>query len=131
MRDWLYVEDHVRALRTVFEQGAIGRTYNVGGHNEKQNIEVVRMLCAILDRLRPRADGKPYAEQIEHVADRPGHDKRYAIDASRIGDELGWLPQETFESGIEKTVRWYLDNETWWRGLLDEHAAAARRGLAA
>ena len=104
VRDWLYVEDHVRALQTVFERGELGRTYNIGGHNEKQNIEVVRTLCAILDRLRPRADGQPYAEQITHVADRPGHDKRYAIDASRIGDELGWQPQETFESGIEKTV---------------------------
>jgi dTDP-glucose 4,6-dehydratase len=131
IRDWLYVEDHVRALRTVFERGEVGRTYNIGGHNEKQNIEVVRTLCAILDRLRPRTDGKPYAEQIAHVADRPGHDKRYAIDASRIGDELGWMPQETFESGIEKTVRWYLDNEGWWRGLIEEHAAASRRGLAA
>jgi dTDP-glucose 4,6-dehydratase len=131
VRDWLYVEDHVRALRTVFERGEVGRTYNIGGHNEKQNIEVVKTLCAILDRLRPRADGKPYAEQIAHVADRPGHDKRYAIDASRIGDELGWKPQETFESGIEKTVRWYLDNEVWWRGLIEEHAAASRRGLAA
>ncbi len=131
VRDWLYVEDHVRALRTVFERGELGRTYNIGGHNEKQNIEVVRTLCAILDRLRPRADGQSYAAQIAHVADRPGHDKRYAIDASRIGDELGWQPQETFESGIEKTVRWYLDNEGWWRGLIDEHAAAARRGLAA
>lgn len=131
VRDWLYVEDHVRALRTVFERGEVGRTYNIGGHNEKQNIEVVRTLCAILDRLRPRADGKPYADQIAHVADRPGHDKRYAIDASRIGDELGWKPQETFESGIEKTVRWYLDNEAWWRGLIEEHAAASRRGLAA
>ncbi|HTI30943.1 MAG TPA: dTDP-glucose 4,6-dehydratase, partial [Sphingomonas sp.] len=131
VRDWLYVEDHVRALRTVFERGAVGRTYNIGGHNEKQNIEVVRTLCAILDRLRPRADGNPYADQIAHVADRPGHDKRYAIDASRIGDELGWQPQETFESGIEKTVRWYLDNEAWWRGLIEEHAAASRRGLAA
>ncbi len=130
VRDWLYVEDHVRALRTVFERGEVGRTYNIGGHNEKQNIEVVRTLCAILDRLRPRADGKSYAEQIAHVADRPGHDKRYAIDASRIGAELDWRPQETFESGIEKTVRWYLDNEDWWRGLIEEHAAAARRGLA-
>jgi dTDP-glucose 4,6-dehydratase len=131
VRDWLFVEDHVRALRTVFERGEVGRTYNIGGHNEKQNIEVVRTLCAILDRLRSRADGKPYADQIAHVADRPGHDKRYAIDASRIGDELGWQPQETFESGIEKTVRWYLDNEDWWRGLIEEHAAASRRGLAA
>ena len=130
VRDWLYVEDHVRALRTVFEKGTPGRTYNVGGHNEKQNIEVVRTLCAILDRLSPRADGKSYAEQIGWVADRPGHDRRYAIDATRISDELGWTPAETFESGIEKTVRWYLDNEAWWRPLIAAKAAE-RRGVAA
>ncbi|WP_028964924.1 dTDP-glucose 4,6-dehydratase [Sphingomonas phyllosphaerae] len=129
VRDWLFVEDHVRALQAVFERGQVGRTYNVGGHNEKQNIEVVRTVCAILDRLRPRADGALYATQITSVADRPGHDKRYAIDATRIGDELGWHPQETFESGIEKTVRWYLDNESWWRPLVAAKAAE-RRGIA-
>jgi len=130
VRDWLYVEDHVRALQAVFERGSVGRTYNVGGHNEKQNIEVVHTLCAILDRLRPRADGRSYAEQITSVADRPGHDKRYAIDASRINDELGWRPQETFETGIEKTIRWYLDNEAWWRPLVAAKASE-RRGIAA
>ena len=130
VRDWLFVEDHVRALQLVFEQGAVGRTYNVGGHNEKENIEVVRTICAILDRLRPRADGRPYAGQITYVADRPGHDKRYAIDAGRINAELGWRPQETFETGIEKTVAWYLANEAWWRPIV-ERGAAARRGLAA
>jgi len=129
VRDWLYVEDHVRALRAVFERGQVGRTYNVGGHNEKQNIEVVRTVCAILDRLRPRADGASYAAQITSVADRPGHDKRYAIDATRIGDELGWRPQETFETGIEKTVAWYLAKEGWWRPLV-EAKAAERRGVA-
>ncbi|WP_419809261.1 dTDP-glucose 4,6-dehydratase [Sphingomonas sp.] len=129
VRDWLFVEDHVRALQAVFERGAVGRTYNVGGHNEKRNIEVVRTVCAILDRLRPRADGQPYAEQITSVADRPGHDKRYAIDATRIGDELGWTPAETFETGMEKTVRWYLDNEAWWRPLVAAKAAE-RRGIA-
>jgi dTDP-glucose 4,6-dehydratase len=129
VRDWLFVEDHVRALQAVFERGQVGRTYNVGGHNEKQNIEVVRTVCAILDRLRPRVDGARYAEQITSVADRPGHDKRYAIDATRIGDELGWHPQETFESGIEKTVRWYLDNEAWWRPLVAAKASE-RRGIA-
>ncbi|GAA3786586.1 dTDP-glucose 4,6-dehydratase [Qipengyuania pelagi] len=128
VRDWLYVEDHVKALRTVFERGTPGRTYNVGGHNEKQNIEVVRALCSILDRLAPRADGKNYAEQITSVADRPGHDKRYAIDATRIGEELGWRPEETFETGIEKTVRWYLENQDWWRPLVAEKAAE-RRGI--
>ena len=129
VRDWLFVEDHVRALQTVFERGAVGRTYNVGGHNEKQNIEVVHTVCAILDRLRPREDGRSYAEQITSVADRPGHDKRYAIDASRINDELGWRPQETFETGIEKTVAWYLANEAWWRPLVAAKAAE-RRGVA-
>ena len=130
VRDWLFVEDHVRALQAVFERGEVGRTYNVGGHNEKQNIEVVRTVCAILDRLSPRADGKAYAEQITSVADRPGHDKRYAIDATRIGDELGWTPAETFESGIEKTVAWYLANEAWWRPLVAAKAAE-RRGVTA
>ena len=130
VRDWLYVEDHVKALRTVFQQGTPGRTYNVRGHKEKQNIEVVRTLCAILDRLSPREDGKKYAEQITSVADRPGHDKRYAIDATWIGKELGWQPEETFETGIEKTVRWYLDHQDWWRPLVAAHAAE-RRGVAA
>ncbi|WP_103727344.1 dTDP-glucose 4,6-dehydratase [Novosphingobium sp. HII-3] len=130
VRDWLYVEDHVRALQAVFEKGQPGRTYNVGGHNERQNIEVVKTLCAILDELRPRADSKPYAEQMTEVADRPGHDKRYAIDASRIGDELGWTPAETFETGIRKTVEWYLANEAWWRPLVAAKAAE-RRGVAA
>ncbi|RUN74642.1 dTDP-glucose 4,6-dehydratase [Sphingomonas sp. TF3] len=130
VRDWLYVEDHVRALQAVFERGEPGRTYNVGGHNERQNIEVVRTLCTILDELRPRADGRPYAQQMTEVADRPGHDKRYAIDASRIGDELGWTPAETFETGIRKTVEWYLANEDWWRPLVVAKAAE-RRGVAA
>ncbi|MBD8679949.1 dTDP-glucose 4,6-dehydratase [Sphingomonas sp. CFBP 13720] len=130
VRDWLYVEDHVRALHAVFERGTPGRTYNVGGHNERQNLEVVQTLCAILDDLRPRADGQSYATQIAYVADRPGHDKRYAIDASRIGDELGWQPTETFETGIAKTVAWYLANEDWWRPLIAANATA-RRGVAA
>lgn len=129
VRDWLYVEDHVRALRTVFERGTPGRTYNVGGNNEKQNIEVVRALCQILDRLSPREDGDSYAKQITSVADRPGHDKRYAIDATRIKEELGWEPQETFDSGIEKTVRWYLEHQDWWRPLI-KAKAAERRGVA-
>ena len=131
VRDWLYVEDHVRALQAVFERGQVGRTYNVGGNNEKKNLDVVRTVCAILDRLRPRGGGGSYADQIAFVADRPGHDARYAIDASRIRDELGWEPQETFETGIEKTVRWYLDHEPWWRAIVDERQADQRRGLAA
>jgi dTDP-glucose 4,6-dehydratase len=129
IRDWLFVEDHVRALQTVFERGEPGRTYNVGGNNEKQNLEVVKTVCAILDELRPREDGASYAEQISYVADRPGHDQRYAIDASRIRDELGWTPAETFESGIAKTVAWYLANEAWWRPLVAAKAAE-RRGVA-
>jgi dTDP-glucose 4,6-dehydratase len=129
VRDWLYVEDHVRALQAVFERGQVGRTYNVGGHNERQNIEVVRTLCAILDDRRPRADGLSYAKQMTEVADRPGHDKRYAIDATRISDELGWTPAETFETGIAKTVDWYIANEDWWRPLVAAKAAE-RRGVA-
>ncbi len=131
VRDWLYVEDHVRALRAVFERGAPGRSYNVGGNNEKTNLSVVETICTILDDLRPRADGESYTKQIGFVADRPGHDARYAIDASRIRDELGWEPAETFETGIAKTVRWYLDNEAWWRAIVDERQADQRRGLAA
>jgi dTDP-glucose 4,6-dehydratase len=113
IRDWLYVDDHARALRLVFEKGALGEVYNIGGHNEKTNLEVVDTLCALLDELRPQANGKPYTELKTYVADRPGHDKRYAIDASKIGRELGWKPQETFETGLKKTVQWYLDNEAW------------------
>lgn len=130
VRDWLYVEDHVRALQCVFEQGVVGRTYNIGGNNEKQNIEVVHTVCALLDSLRPRSDGVSYAAQITRVADRPGHDKRYAIDASRIAQELGWTPQESFDSGIRKTVEWYLANEAWWRPIVEERQADQRRGLA-
>lgn len=113
VRDWLYVEDHARALYQVVTEGVVGETYNIGGHNEKQNIEVVHTLCDLLDELRPRADGQSYRTQITHVQDRPGHDLRYAIDASKIQRELGWVPQETFESGIRKTVQWYLHNADW------------------
>jgi len=131
VRDWLFVDDHVRALQAVFERGQPGRRYNIGGNAERRNIDVVETLCAMLDRLRPRADGRPYAQQIGFVADRPGHDLRYAIDATRIRDELGWTPVQSFESGLEATVRWYLDNEAWWRPIVAEQAAAVRRGLAA
>ncbi len=117
VRDWLFVEDHARALVKVCTEGVPGETYNIGGHNEKQNIEVVKTICSILDEVRPRADGKSYAEQITFVADRPGHDLRYAIDASKIQRELGWKPQETFETGMRKTVMWYLDNKWWWEPL--------------
>ncbi len=114
IRDWLYVEDHARALYTVATRGVPGETYNIGGNNEKKNIEVVRTICALLDELRPRKDGKSYAEQIVFVSDRPGHDMRYAIDASKIKRELNWEPQETFESGIRKTVLWYLEHKDTW-----------------
>ena len=113
VRDWLYVDDHARALSLVFEQSAIGETWNIGGSNEKTNLEVVDTLCQLLDERRPRADGLSYARQKINVADRPGHDKRYAIDATKIQRELGWVAQETFVTGLEKTVRWYLDNASW------------------
>ena len=113
VRDWLYVKDHCSAIRRVLEAGQPGETYNVGGWNEKPNIEIVNTVCALLDELSPRADGQRYAEQITYVKDRPGHDRRYAIDATKIHRELGWKPAETFETGIRKTVQWYLDNQAW------------------
>jgi dTDP-glucose 4,6-dehydratase len=129
VRDWLYVDDHVRALTAVFERGQPGQSYNIGGRAEQTNIEVVARICTTLDRLRPRADGKSYAEQISFVTDRPGHDRRYAIDPSKLERELGWQAEETFETGIEKTVRWYLDNEAWWRPILEGSDAGQRQGL--
>jgi dTDP-glucose 4,6-dehydratase len=117
VRDWLYVEDHCRAIARVLEAGKVGETYNIGGWNEKPNLEVVNTLCAVLDKLKPRADGKRYAEQITYVKDRPGHDRRYAIDARKIERDLGWKPQETFETGIRKTVQWYLANQAWVESL--------------
>ena len=113
VRDWLYVKDHASAIRRVLESGKVGETYNVGGWNEKPNLDVVHTLCSILDELSPRSDGKSYRDQITYVTDRPGHDRRYAIDASKINRELGWKPAETFETGIRKTVQWYLDNQEW------------------
>ena len=113
IRDWLYVEDHARALYLVANTAKVGETYNIGGHNEKQNIDVVKTICTILDNIKPRTDGQSYAQQITFVKDRPGHDLRYAIDASKIQQELNWQPQETFESGIRKTVEWYLSNQDW------------------
>lgn len=129
IRDWLYVEDHADALLTVVAKGDVGRTYNVGGENERTNLELVKTLCGILDRLQPRADGRPYADQITFVTDRPGHDARYAIDPSRIREELGWRPSVTVEEGLEKTVRWYLDNEAWWRPLQERHGVGERLGV--
>jgi dTDP-glucose 4,6-dehydratase len=119
VRDWLFVADHCEAIRTVLAKGRVGETYNVGGNSEKQNIEVVKAICALLDQRRPREDGKPRESQIAHVADRPGHDRRYAIDASKLRDELGWEPQYTFERGIAETVDWYLANQDWVNRVLD------------
>ena len=127
IRDWLYVEDHADALLLVLEQGAVGRNYNIGGENERTNLEMVETLCAILDRLSPRDRGS-YTELITFVTDRPGHDARYAIDPARIRDELGWRPSVTVEGGLEKTVHWYLDNEDWWRPLLNQSGFGQRLG---
>lgn len=129
IRDWLYVEDHARALYAVVTRGKIGETYNIGGHNEKQNLEVVKSICQILDRLKPRADQRSYVELIQFVADRPGHDLRYAIDATKIAQQLGWTPQETFESGLEKTVRWYLDHLDWCHRVQDGSYQGQRLGM--
>ncbi len=118
IRDWLYVSDHCAAIREVLAKGRLGETYNIGGWNEKANIDVVKTICKILDALQPRVDRKSYAEQITFVADRPGHDRRYAIDASKIKRDLGWQPKETFESGIQKTVQWHLDNPAWIKGVV-------------
>lgn len=118
VRDWLYVGDHCSAIREVLAKGKLGETYNIGGWNEKANIDVVKTICSILDALKPKADGKSYAEQITFVTDRPGHDRRYAIDASKLNRELGWKPKETFDTGIKKTVQWYLDNPVWIGGVV-------------
>ena len=130
VRDWLHVDDHARALEAVFLRGAPGRTYNVGGDAERRNIDVVRAICSLLDRRRPREDGLSYAEQIVFAPDRPGHDRRYAIDASRIRNELGWAPEIDFDRGLETTVAWYLENEAWWRAILAGRYDGGRLGTA-
>jgi len=119
VRDWLFVEDHCDAIYEVLQHGKIGDTYNIGGHNEIRNIDIVNTICTILDELKPMLNGKSYKELITYVADRPGHDFRYAIDASKIKTDLGWTPKETFETGIRKTIQWYLDHEDWWRKIQD------------
>ncbi|HWU70147.1 MAG TPA: dTDP-glucose 4,6-dehydratase [Pseudoxanthomonas sp.] len=131
VRDWLFVRDHCSAIRTVLEKGRVGETYNVGGNSEKQNIEVVKTICALLDQRRPRADGQPRESQIAFVADRPGHDRRYAIDASKLKNELGWEPAYTFERGIAETVDWYLDNQGWVNRVLDGSYRLERIGTVA
>ncbi|ASV84536.1 dTDP-glucose 4,6-dehydratase [Ochrobactrum quorumnocens] len=130
VRDWLYVEDHARALALVATTGKLGESYNIGGRAERTNLNVVETICAILDTKRPRANGKSYADLITFVTDRPGHDRRYAIDASKIERELGWKPQETFETGLEKTIQWYLDNGWWWEPIRSGNYAGERLGSA-
>ncbi|WP_350432825.1 dTDP-glucose 4,6-dehydratase [Shewanella sp. H8] len=127
IRDWLYVEDHARALYKVVTTGKVGETYNIGGHNEKQNLEVVQTICSILDSLVPKET--PYSEQITYVTDRPGHDRRYAIDASKMSNELSWEPQETFETGLRKTIEWYLKNQTWCQHVQDGSYQCERLGI--
>ncbi len=127
IRDWLFVEDHARALYKVVTEGKVGTTYNIGGHNEKQNLEVVQTICSILDTLVPKE--APYSEQITYVQDRPGHDRRYAIDSSKIQKELGWTPIETFETGLRKTVQWYLDNQQWCQNVQDGSYQRERLGV--
>ena len=129
IRDWLYVDDHAEALLLVATKGRLGRSYNIGGENERTNLQLVKTICTILDRLNPRSTGA-YAELISFVADRPGHDSRYAIDPTRMRRELGWRPTVTVEEGLERTVRWYLDNEAWWRPLLDRQRVGQRLGRA-
>lgn len=129
VRDWLFVTDHAEALQTVLEKGQVGETYLISGNSERRNIDVVRGICSILDELRPRST--PYESLIEFVADRPGHDYRYAVDASKTQEQLGWRPRESFESGLRKTVQWYMDNETWWRRVLSGEYTGQRLGLKA
>lgn len=121
VRDWLFVDDHARALQLVLERGTSDETYNIGGHNEKRNLDVVQQICRILDEIVPDSPHRPYEELITFVADRPGHDRRYAMDASKIKQELGWQPQETFDSGLRKAVQWYLENRWWWEPLRDRY----------
>ena len=129
VRDWLYVEDHCDAIYTILQKGNIGETYNVGGNNEIKNIQVVEILCDLLNRIRPADSGKSYHELIAFVKDRPGHDFRYAIDASKLKKEIGWEIKESFETGIQKTIEWYLDNEEWWRAIQENTYKQERLGI--
>jgi dTDP-glucose 4,6-dehydratase len=131
VRDWLYVEDHCAAIRAVLERGRPGETYNIGGESERRNIDVVRTICTLLDERRPRSDGRSRASQITFVADRPGHDRRYAIDASKLRNETGWSPARSFEQGVAETIDWYLNNEAWTARVLDGSYQLERVGTAA
>ena len=127
VRDWLFVDDHAKALWLINTRGVPGETYNVGGHNERTNLEVVQTICRLLDKLRPKTEGS-YLDQITFVKDRPGHDMRYAIDADKLRNDLGWQPEENFATGLEKTVRWYLENDWWWRPIREKKYAGERLG---
>ena len=129
VRDWLYVEDHCDAIYSVLRNGSIGNTYNLGGNNEIKNIDIVKMICRKMDKLSPRNTGDKYEELITYVPDRPGHDFRYAIDASKIEKELGWIPKESFDTGIEKTILWYLDNKEWWESIQNNCYKQERMGV--
>ena len=129
IRDWLYVRDHCEAIQTVIDKGEPGETYNIGGNNEITNIKIVESICEILDKKIPSKTGNPYAEQIKFVTDRPGHDFRYAIDSSKIKEELGWKPKESFKTGIKKTILWYLNNKDWWKNIQTKVYNQERMGL--
>ena len=129
IRDWLYVEDHCKAISTILINGDPGETYNIGGNNEVKNIDIVNHICSILDRLKPRHNKNSYKDLITYVEDRPGHDFRYAIDSSKIQNKLGWKPVETFKSGINKTILWYIENEPWWRNIQKNNYNQERLGL--
>ena len=129
VRDWLFVEDHCDAIYSVLQNGDIRDTYNIGGNNEIQNIHIINTICSIMDELKPRDNGEKYSQLITYVKDRPGHDFRYAIDASKIKDQLNWAPKENFESGIKKTIQWYLENEQWWKSIQDNSYQQERLGV--